>query len=141
MTISFSIPGNHKDPSGNAFPYHRTTQGMKRSEEHRKYEAWKEYVRDMFHGAVMPPAILQLIARNKITGAKPITSEMFSQCVLSLEIFFVHTKNGKCDHGDPDNIGKGIADALFANDQHVLTQIKSLRCGSERGEVRVRITL
>lgn len=126
MKIAFTIDGNHKDIGGNPIPYKRLVRGSFRKGD-SNYLEWEEYVRSRFYATARiidaDPDILAIKDGGRIIALydqkagipekKPIDiSTRLMQ--LDLRIGF---KNGA--HGDPDNIFKGIADALFINDKNL----------------------
>ncbi|HEY8191247.1 MAG TPA: hypothetical protein VIG74_02390 [Alphaproteobacteria bacterium] len=128
MRIEFTIYGNHEDRRGNPLPYHRATQRSKWSKAHQRYIAWKAYVQKEFAKA----------ARGLIPdryGYEPIGGE--PRALVEATIFFLpHLKA----HGDPDNIVKGISDALFESDKEVDVQTRHT-CGNSDPRVEIKITI
>jgi hypothetical protein len=98
--VSFVIKGNHEDPNGNAVPYERMTQRSKRKDLRAlRYKAWKLYV-------------LQCFTEQARQG---FPCDADGGYRLDVKCFFVGE-----GHGDPENVRKGIQDALFAyGDKHV----------------------
>lgn len=100
--MKFIIKGNQENPLGNPIGYTRTTQGSKWSPNYARYCAWKEYVVAAFDRA----------ANTATWEGKPIKSK--EKMYLHTFMFFANKK-----HPDPDNVAKGVADALFQNDKLV----------------------
>lgn len=99
--IRFTIKGNQEDPKGNPIPYLRTTQRSSRfNEKAKRYHAWKDYVRFAAFGDGGYGADRQL--------------DPLYKSYMSIVVFFANKK-----HADPDNIFKGIADAMFFNDKYL----------------------
>lgn len=120
MEISFSVFGNHEDVKGNAVPYTRMTQRGKFKPNARKYTKWKQYVVGQFidhlgqcdcFDSHEQRAIMLTVAQGKA----PLPYVPGIKIELNCMIYFA-TKN----HGDPENIRKGIMDALFSNDKNVI---------------------
>lgn len=118
MFIQFTIKGNQEDPRGNPVPYHRTTQKAKWSDEAKRYERWKKFVVDALMIRLSEnKEIWDVFAKQWMAGKKPIIpSSKKQRC--DIVIFW---KNKA--HGDPDNILKGINDALFQNDKNVACSV------------------
>jgi hypothetical protein len=68
-------------------------------------------------------------------GKKPVDLGR-RPALMNLQIFW-----GKRSHGDPDNIWKGIADALFQNDNDVSGCFSSHSASDKVGRVEVEIHL
>ena len=100
--LKFTIQGNHEDINGNALPYTRTTQRAKYSAKYARYTHWKHYVQQCFETytaiACNPYQLLEV----------PVKAYLHSR------IYFANKK-----HADPDNVQKGIEDALFKDDKYV----------------------
>lgn len=99
--MNFTVYGNQEDRKGNPIGYHRTTQGSYWNAGSKKYTQWKHYVVKAFCEA---------------TGRQSIEKPIEGKVKQYLHTF-IYFKDRK--HGDPDNIQKGIADALFQNDKYV----------------------
>lgn len=121
--MTFTITGNQEDKAGNPIPYNRTTQGSYWNKSSKRYQAWKDFVRLQFW--------LQAGAFDEST--KPYGKEAKGR--LEAKISF----KGE-NHADPDNIVKGILDALFENDKHIDVST-SHTCKNPQGSVEVTITL
>lgn len=106
MNVVFFIAGNHEDPkNGNPIGYYRMTQRSKHVDPAAKrYQAWQRYVQQLALEAGLRFAKLQ----------KNGTYELNVIC-------WFKDQPGTCRHADPENVRKGIQDALFqgAGDQHV----------------------
>lgn len=100
--MKFTIYGNQEKRNGNPIGYHRTTQGSFWNAGSRRYKAWKDYVVASYDRAFNTATL----------SGKPIktTEKMY----LHTRIFFASGVRS-----DPDNIQKGIADALFENDKNL----------------------
>jgi len=100
--IKLVIPGNFESLRGNPIPYVRMTQRSKFvSRQARRYLMWKKYVQAAALTQARPKFLNHLV-----DGAK----KTWVDCM----IYFADGR-----HGDPDNIRKGILDALFEDDRHV----------------------
>ena len=111
--MKFTIYGNQENVKGNPIPYHRTTQGSKWSEAHRRYESWKGYVVNSFllsNGAIYCWAACENLASCR----KPLTSKKGEKWRIDIVIYFANERRGDCV-----NIMKGIEDALFHDDKYV----------------------
>ena len=100
--IRFIIPGNHKDPRGNPKPYLRTTQRGKYGDAYEDYMDWKVYVLQ----CAMEAGVWRGIQRLK-TDVK-LLSQYDRKIRLDVILYLVGLV-----HGDPENIRKGIIDAIF----------------------------
>ena len=155
IQIRFTIEGNHLDIKGNPIPYMRLVRGhWKKGDE--KYIEWGDYVRARFSKtaklstqteAIKSP-IPNLIAHNTNgelnaikdhAGAfnfeKPIDVKK-RKIYLDLKIYW-HNKA----HGDPDNIFKGIADALIHQDKNVDGSFASAIASDGYGRVEGLLTI
>ncbi len=130
MTIKFSVLGNQENPKGNPVPYHRATQGSKWNPAHKRYLAWKDYVRAEYRKASRG---LPFSYHTEDVGMHPILGEVHGR----VSIF---TRFGPETHADPDNIVKGILDALFNNDKHI-DVTTSHTCGNPQPKVEVSIEI
>lgn len=150
--IRFIIEGNHKDIGGNPIPYKRLIRGHFRDGD-ADYLAYGHYVRARFSRTAVIEgdagdlriardgrevlAVIEHDARLDLE-AKPIgVTKRLMQ--LDLKIQFA---NGA--HGDPDNIFKAIADALFVNDKNLYGTfpIPELpRAPDGRGRVEALLTI
>ena len=121
MEIRFTIEGNHASQDGNPVPYLRLTQNElrllripawkaritgKRTRVQR-YMDWKEYVYLCF---------LKACQENKVSP-----EEFFRHISRAQKVrldCIVHFKDRR--HGDPENVRKGISDAIFQDDRKVI---------------------
>jgi len=136
MQIHFILNGNQEDPLGNPIPYVRSTRDALWRAEGKRYAAWKHYVRAAYLAAAASKGFLsaQEIMHLNVAGVKPITLERGQRARMDLTIYW---KNGA--HGDPDNIWKGIADALFKNDRNVDGSFESYVKTGGQGTVHVKL--
>jgi Holliday junction resolvase RusA-like endonuclease len=110
--VSFTIAGNHEDPAGgNPIPYTRMTQRSAHvSRSAIRYRHWKRYVVECYCAQVRksPPQVANGHYR------------------LDCKVYFLAPLVGRqCGHADPENVRKGIQDALFAmGDQHVIGTVE-----------------
>ena len=102
MIIHFTILGNQENLKGNPVPYQRVVGRALWTRQAKRYAAWKEYVQEQYWK--------QAEERNFI--GKPFTE--LKRARMSIEIYWANEA-----HGDPDNVFKGIADALFVNDKNL----------------------
>lgn len=101
MRYQFEIHGNQENPKGNPIPYHRTTQRAKwRDPAARRYAAWKKFVQQHALEAGLNIGKLEKNGNYRLDVVCGFIGE---------------------NHGDPENVRKGIQDALFeiAGDKHV----------------------
>jgi hypothetical protein len=129
MTIKFSVIGNQEDMKGNPIPYHRATQGSKWNPAHQRYLKWKDYVTAAFRNAAptSPFCVFDNLVPHPVLG-NPHGSVHVSICF------------GSENHADPDNIVKGILDALFKNDKEIDVHT-SHTCGNSDPKVDVSIEI
>jgi Holliday junction resolvase RusA-like endonuclease len=125
--IRFTIKGNPDDIEGNPVPYARVVGRALWLPHAKKYHAWKQYVRAIFHRAY---------PEFPIGKVQPLTTKMSAKALLAIDIYWV---NGA--HADPDNIFKGIADALFENDKYLDGIFESHYASDGKGRVEVEIYL
>jgi Holliday junction resolvase RusA-like endonuclease len=107
--LRFTIVGNQEDRRGNPIPYFRTTQGSSWNKPSQRYAAWKDYVRLQLD--------LQEVEIPKMYRSHPLEIKPFNKLVRGRTTATVFFRNEA--HADPDNIVKGINDALFINDKHI----------------------
>ena len=131
MTLSFVINGNHENINGNPLPYFRTTQQSAFSNGNLRYASWLEYVRRSFERTA-GPGYLKILREAGKLDRHPITDKKIKGNVAAT-IYFAGE-----NHGDPDNVVKGILDALFTNDKHIDVQTFHT-CGNESGRVEVTV--
>lgn len=110
--LQFVIRGNPTSDGGNPIPYTRSTQRGQFKPNVVKYNAWKHQVSGAFYRE------FGLIPKDQ-GGADPYSGKCLEsskklRCRMDIVIHW-----NSDHHGDPDNVWKGIADALFANDKYV----------------------
>lgn len=114
--LKFEIVGNQLEKDGNPISYKRTVKGMWR-EADTTYHEWMDYVRRQFRRQIMDKELEERIVQAWKAGKEvehPIILEKDEICTMYFEIYYKDKK-----HGDPDNLFKGVADALFLNDKNV----------------------
>jgi Holliday junction resolvase RusA-like endonuclease len=132
MTIKLSVVGNQEDKRGNPIPYHRTTQGSKWNPSHKRYLSWKNHVtRSLPADNEECGRLIQRWATGR--ARKPIPDSPHGK--VTAKIYF-----GKETHADPDNVIKGILDALFENDKEIDVHT-SHSCGNPEPKVEVSIQI
>jgi hypothetical protein len=137
-TIAFTIYGNQENKTGNPIPYLRTTQKSQWTDKAQRYHAWQDYVRAYYLDAVMPN---KKIARedfgkfHDFIQKKPIPATKQKIYMDILVHWADHT------HADCDNIFKGIADALFANDKYLAGSFDYDYSATKVGSVDITIRL
>lgn len=110
--VTFTIYGNHLDLQGNPIPYERTTQrGKWVRPSSIRYRHWKTYVLKSWVEQVRKSPPCETDGRYRL------------DCHIYL---LKDPRMGRgCGHGDPENIRKGIQDALFQfGDQHVIGSVE-----------------
>ena len=132
--IQFTIKGNPDDWHGNPVPYVRVVGRALWLPAARKYAAWKSYARKSFFAEY--PAYVMYDCKRLLTDLQPFTTKASEKARMDLKIFWM---NGL--HADPDNIFKGIADALFENDKFLDGSFESDHAADSKGRVEVSITL
>ena len=99
------IRGNQENPKqGNPIPYHRMTQRSKWTKAAQRYLAYKNY-----------------IVQHALEAGLKIDKLKRNGCYQLDVVCMFRGEN----HGDPENVRKGIQDALFqiAGDKHVWGQV------------------
>ncbi len=132
--ITFLIKGNQDDWHGNPVPYVRVVKRALWLPQARRYNAWKSYVRRSFYGDY--PEYLMSAGKNLLTNILPLTTNSADRARMDIRIYW---RNGI--HGDPDNIFKGIADALFTNDKFLDGSFETHYSPDGKGRVEIDITL
>jgi hypothetical protein len=132
--LSFVIKGNQDDWHGNPIPYTRVVKRALWLPEAKRYNAWKSYARRSFYGEY--PAYLMRAGNTMLTELQPFKTTAASKARMDVRIYWM---NGI--HGDPDNIFKGLADALFKNDKFLDGSFESHYSPDGKGRVEIDITL
>ena len=127
-TITFTIKGNQEDIEGNPLPYVRVVGRALWLPGAKKYHAWKEYVRSVFYRNY--PEF------SSVDQVQPLTTKISERAYMAIRIHWV---NGV--HADPDNVFKGLADAIFKNDKFLDGSFESRYAPDGKGKVEVEITL
>lgn len=142
MELTFTIRGNHEDPHGNPVPYVRSTRGALWRKDGKRYAEWKQFVRAAFLAVCFQnekciPWISKESARELYDlSIKPIDTRQFWEARMNLMIYWRNRA-----HGDPDNIWKGIADALFADDRNLNGGFESAVAPDGKGKVEITIKI
>lgn len=124
-TIKFTIKGNPDDIEGNPVPYVRVVGRALWLPRAKKYHAWKQYVREIFH---------REYPEYPLGEEQPLTTKASVQALLAINIYWADGV-----HADPDNIFKGLADALFKNDKFLDGSFQSHHASDGKGRVEVEI--
>ncbi|MBP6975160.1 MAG: hypothetical protein KBB54_04500 [Candidatus Pacebacteria bacterium] len=132
-TISFTINGNQEDIYGNPIPYHRVVGRALWLPSAKRYSAWKSFVRKTFYSEY--PAYLERKGKDILTQKEPLTTSPALRARMDIQVYWM---NG--NHGDPDNIFKGIADALFINDKFLDGSFETNNAPDGKGRVVITIT-
>ncbi len=132
--ITFMVKGNQEDIHGNPIPYVRVVKRALWLPEAKRYNAWKSFVRRSFYGDY--PGYLMRAANTLLTELQPFTTNSAEKARMDVRIYW---RNGL--HGDPDNIFKGIADALFKNDKFLDGSFETHYSPEGKGKVEIDITL
>lgn len=103
MAISYylRIEGNHENPVGNPIPYERmTARGKFVRRDAKRYIGWIDFVQKQWLSQVKAPL--------------PSSKNFYWQLDVMIGFKGEH-------HADPDNVRKGVQDALFklSGDKHV----------------------
>ncbi len=128
-TITFTIKGNPEDLEGNPVPYVRVVGRALWLPNAKRYHAWKEYARSVLYRNYPEYS-------GRSENPQPFTTKASEKGRMDIKIFWV---NGI--HADPDNVFKGLADALFKNDKYLDGSFESRYAPDGRGRVDVSITL
>lgn len=132
--IQFTIKGNQDDYEGNPLPYLRVVGRALWLPAAKKYHAWKGYIRKSFFAGY--PEFVMCDGKRLLIDDQPLSTKASEKARMDIKIFW---KNGA--HADPDNVFKGIADALFKNDKFLDGSFESYYSPEEIGKVEVTITL
>ncbi len=132
--ITFIVKGNQEDIHGNPIPYMRVVKRALWLPEARRYNAWKSFVRRSFFGDY--PEYLIRAGNHLLTELQPFTTSSGEKARMDIRVYW---RNGI--HGDPDNIFKGIADALFKNDKFLDGSFETHYSPEGKGRVEIDITL
>lgn len=127
---SVTVTGNPEDPLGNPIPYKRSTQRTQWKLEIILYNQWKDYIRNTIF-KVYPDTQYEAGGRFKLQ-IHPFTTSRQQKAYMSLKIFFKGHS-----FGDPDNIFKGIADALFKCDKYLAGSFDFEYSNSPRVEIKI----
>ncbi|MCP6719724.1 MAG: hypothetical protein KJI72_00140 [Patescibacteria group bacterium] len=142
MIIKFTIHGNQEYYNGNPVPFQRMLNYAWRRASTR-YVEWQQYVRDQYFETRRALGLQAIISDNgdpngiemvRTTEIKPFNTKRKAQ--MDIEIYW---KNNA--HGDPDNVWKGVADALFKDDKNLDGSFKSQVAKNKKGRVEVKITI
>lgn len=125
--ITFTIKGNQEDITGNPLPYIRVVGRALWLPNAKKYHAWKEYVRSIF---------FRNYPEYSSAESHPLTTKISERAQMSIKIYWAHGV-----HADPDNVFKGLADAVFKNDKFLDGAFESQYALDGRGKIEVEITL
>lgn len=133
--IQFTIHGNQNDPEGNAVPYTRVVGQALWTAPAKRYSDWKQYVQHNFlvaldekHRGICSVAIFH--------HKKPIILLNDQMAEMNIMIYWANEL-----HGDPDNVWKGIADALFFQDKHIMGKKDFVHAEDKKGKVEISITM
>jgi hypothetical protein len=132
--ISFVITGNQDDIHGNPVPYVRVVKRALWLPEAKRYSGWKSFVRRSFYKGY--PEYLMRAENTLLTELQPFSTSSGEKARMDIRVFW---RNGV--HGDPDNIFKGIADALFKNDKYLDGSFETCYSPEGKGRVEIDITL
>ena len=127
--IEFLIKGNQEDPTGNPLGYTRTTQASKWNPKYQRYCKWKNYVVSKCMtgmpkiGGFSSTIIADQSGDGKIqtiSAGVPFTKNYYPFIIQKSNVIMdVRIKWANERRADPDNVFKGIADALFKDDKNV----------------------
>lgn len=133
--ISFTIIGNSEETNGNPIGYKRLLKNKIRDADYR-YINWCEHVRKAYYDAYPSMAVFDISFKsNRDTRSTPKPFQLkFKKAYLHTMMYFSDNK-----HADPDNVQKGIADALFENDKKVAGTYDFEMSKEKEGRVLVKI--
>lgn len=133
--LKFTIHGNQEDKTGNPIPYLRTTQKSQWTDNAQRYHAWKGHVRAQYIDAVkaLTGKERELFSMSDLLNTKPIPATKQKICMV-LNITWKNDARGDCD-----NVFKGIADALFANDKYLVGSFDYEYSTEGKGKVDVTL--
>lgn len=134
-TETFTIEGNQENKVGNPLPYLRRTQGSLWSKESKRYEAWIEFVRRQCYFQTTLEERWNTRGRT-MRYEHPFTTSRNEYARMDVMMWFADET-----HADPDNIFKGLADALFKNDKHLAHSVDFGHASDGRGRVDIIITI
>ena len=132
--ITFTVKGNQEDVYGNPIPYVRVVKRALWLPEAKRYSGWKSFVRRSFYGDF--PEYLMRAGSTMLTDLQPFTTNSAEKARMDVRIYW---RNGI--HGDPDNIFKGIADALFKNDKYLDGSFETHYAPDGKGRVEIDIAI
>lgn len=139
--LTFTIPGNHRDRTGNPVSYKRTIRGAWRKDA-VEYKLWQSYVRQQFAQAYSKAGVpISFVEeKNRICEKAVFIGENQPIALKDMcaRMDLLITWSDKA-HGDPDNIFKGIADSLFSNDKNLDGSFSSAMSAEHKGLVVVVI--
>jgi len=130
--VKFEIRGNQENDEGNPIPYVRSTQRGQFKPNVRRYSMWKHYVLRAFYDKY--PNFSPKVNAAPIFSGKIFATSRTNPMRMKLMIYFASDA-----HADPDNIFKGIADALFSNDKYLAVQADFAESADKKGKVVVEI--
>lgn len=145
---TFTIEGNHEDKAGNPLPYLRRTRNDLWKPASIRYNAWIQYVRKQCYmqttlteRELTTMLSVKMVAGKKVTHRTtttlhPFVLEPTQYAHMAITIWWANEA-----HADPDNIFKGLADALFKNDKHLSGSFDFVHAPDKRGRVEVNITI
>lgn len=129
-TYTLHIVGNQENPRGNPIGYKRVLNHSMRADGVR-YMAWQQFVRGIFSEVTGRHSVAATAGRG-MKFLPPIVIAKHQYARMELQIGWKDET-----HGDQDNIFKGIADSLFANDKELEGSFSATHGG--RGFVHVEI--
>ena len=133
MILKFEVIGNQENPKGNPIPYVRSTQRGQFKKNVVRYNRWKLWVLKCFYD-LYPN-------HSPSVGGAPLFSGKIFESSRKLKFrmgMMIHWANDA--HADPDNVFKGIADALFSNDKYLAISGVDF-CDASDGIGKVEITI
>lgn len=126
MKILFTVLGNQEDSQGNPLGYVRSTQRGIYRHDFQRYLAWKDHVILHYESAGGQH-------QTELDKRKPLTTSKGKKVYMNLVIWFKDFT-----HCDPDNVFKGLADTLFANDKYLAG---SFDFGYDKANPRVEVEI
>lgn len=158
ISIRFTILGNAADKNGNPTAYMRLVKGHWKDGD-EKYIAWGHYVRRQFELTAFVERSDERMDKQQIgkvlgipatfyeAGSKPDLRKAHTQAIKPIDIrsykvrlsIMIDWASGA--HGDPDNVFKGIADALIVQDKGVAGSFDFRTSPEKKGKVEALLEI
>ena len=129
--FKFTIWGNPENSDGNPCGYTRTTQAGTWVPKYQRYVRWKAHVANAFVNS--NPEGRSGFLRTWALSGKPINLKGEKAYLRTMIYYSSGTRS------DPDNVQKGIADALFVDDKNVAGSYDFAWAPDGKGRVDVEV--